>query len=289
MSGYAEREWRAVDGLALYARDYAGASGTCRLPVICLHGVTRNSKDFEDVAPRIAASGRRVIVPDVRGRGRSGRDPKPERYQPKTYARDVLQMMDLLGIGSAAFVGTSMGGLIAMTVSAFRPKAVAAAILNDVGPEIGKAGIERILSYVGKAAAIDSWDDAVDYVRRINGVAFPANTQADWEAFARRTFRDEQGRPALDYDPAITVPLAKAPPKPRSLIASLFFRRMARRRPTLLVRGDLSDLMPAEIAARMKRSAPSLEVAVIPNVGHAPTLSEPEATLAVDEFLKRVP
>ncbi len=289
MSGFVDREWRAGDGLALHARDYAGAAGGCRLPVICLHGLTRNSKDFEDVAPRLAATGRRVLVPDIRGRGRSGRDPRPERYQPKIYSRDVLTMMDLLGIASAVFVGTSMGGIIAMTVSALRPRAVAAAVLNDVGPEIGKAGIERILSYAGKGASIAGWGDAAEYVRRTNQVAFPANTRADWEAFARRTFRDEEGRPVLDYDPAITVPVSKGPPRTRSFVASLLFRRMARRRPTLLVRGELSDLMTEVIAERMKRAAPSLQVVVVPNVGHAPMLTEPEAARAIDEFLKTVP
>jgi len=289
MSGFADRKWRASEGLVLYARDYAGAGGRCLHPVICLHGLTRNSKDFEEIAPKLAATGRRVLVPDIRGRGRSDWDPKPGRYQPRTYARDVLQMMDLLGIASAVFVGTSMGGITAMTISAIRSRAVAAAVLNDVGPQIGKEGIERILSYVGKAAAIDSWDDAADYVRRTNGIAFPANTKTDWDAFARRTFRDEQGRPVLDYDPAIAAPLAKGPPKPRSLITGLLFRRMARRRPTLLVRGELSDLMTEDIAAAMKRSAPSLQVAVVPNVGHAPLLTEPEAARAIDEFLKTVP
>lgn len=289
MTGFAEREWTSRDGLRLYARDYCGADGKARLPVICLHGLTRNSKDFEDVAPAIAATGRRVLAPDVRGRGRSQWDSKPARYEHKTSARDVLELMDKLGIRSAVFVGTSMGGLITMAVTALRSRAVAAAILNDVGPEVGKAGIDRILSYAGKAAAIESWDDAIDYVRRTNGVAFPANSQGDWAAFARRTFREEDGRPVLDYDPAIAVPLAKGQVKTRSIIASWLFRRLAKRRPTMLVRGELSDLTTADIAARMKRTAPSLRLVVVPGVGHAPMLSEPVAAKAIDEFLATVP
>jgi pimeloyl-ACP methyl ester carboxylesterase len=289
MTGFAEREWTSRDGLSLYARDYAGGSGGCRLPVICLHGLTRNSKDFEEVAPRLAANGRRVLALDVRGRGRSAWDPTPHNYQPKAYARDVLDLMDKLGISRAVFVGTSMGGLIAMTVAAIRSRAVAAAILNDVGPEVGKAGIERILSYAGQPATIETWDDAADYVRRTNIVAFPDNSAPAWKAFARRTFRDDNGRPALDYDPAIAIPLASGQVKTRSLLASLLFRRLARRRPVLLVRGDLSDLTTAEIAGRMKRSAPSLKIAVVPGVGHAPMLTEPEAISAIDEFLQAVP
>lgn len=289
MTGFSEREWSSRDGLKLYARDYAGGSDGCRLPVICLHGLTRNSKDFEDVAPLIAALGRRVLALDVRGRGRSGWDPKPENYVPKVYARDVLDLMDELGISRAVFVGTSMGGLIAMAVAAIRSRAVAAAVLNDVGPEVGKAGIDRILSYAGQPATIETWDDAADYVRRTNEVAFPEHSPADWHAFARRTFRDDNGRPALDYDPAIAIPLAKGQVKTRSLLASLLFRRLARRRPTLLIRGELSDLTTAGIAARMKRAAPSLQVVAVPGIGHAPMLTEPEAISAIDEFLRAVP
>ena len=197
--------------------------------------------------------------------------------------------MDALGVARAIFVGTSMGGLITMTLAALRPRAIAGAILNDVGSEVGQEGIDRILSYAGKGAAIHSWEDAVDYVRRTNGVAFPRNSRSDWEAFARRTFRDESGVPVLDYDAAIAEPLSKGPPKTRSLVAALLFRRLARRRPTMLLRGELSDLMNSAIAARMKRSAPSMRELVVPAVGHAPTLSEPEAAQAIDEFLRTVP
>jgi pimeloyl-ACP methyl ester carboxylesterase len=289
MSAYDEREWRSRDGLRLYARDYAAASGACRLPVICLHGLTRNSKDFEEVAPAIAAAGRRVLVPDVRGRGRSGRDPNAQHYHPKVYARDMMELMHLLGIARAVFVGTSMGGLITMAVAGLRSRAVAGAVLNDVGPEIGKEGVERILSYAGKPVTIDTWDDALDYVRSINGVAFPGYSDPDWASFARRTFRDEFGAPTLDYDPAIAVPLAKGPPKTRSLAATLLFRWLARRRPTLLIRGELSDLTTGDIAARMKRAAPSMREVVVPGIGHAPMLTEPEAAGAIDEFLQNVP
>ena len=286
---YAERRWRSGDGLSLYARDYAGASGEPRLPVVCLHGLTRNSKDFEEVAPRLAASGRRVIVPDVRGRGRSERDPQPKRYHPKVYARDVLALLDAIGISRAVFVGTSMGGIINLMIAAYRRSAIAAAILTDVGPEVDKRGIERILSYAGKLRPIENWDDAVEYSRHTAGAAFPTYSDAEWEAAARRTFREEDGKPVFDYDPAITVPISKGPPPTRSRLAEYFFRRLARNRPTMLIRGELSDLLSEEIAAKMKRAAPSLQTVVVPNVGHAPLLTEPEAAAAIDEFLSRVP
>jgi len=289
MGDFVDRRWTSREGLSLYARDYAGRGGEARLPVVCLHGLTRNSKDFEDVAPRIAAIGRRVIVPDTRGRGRSAYDPQPERYDPKVYARDILGLLDQLGISRAVFLGTSMGGFITMMIAALRRRAIAAAILNDVGPEVDKAGVDRILSYAGKFRPIVNWEDAVSHVRLTSGSAFPNNSDADWKLFAERTFRDEGGVPTFDYDPAIMVPMSKGPPKTRSLLGMLLFRRLARSRPTLLIRGELSDLLSERIAARMKRNAPSLETVLVPGVGHAPVLTEPAAVAAIDEFLARVP
>jgi len=289
MSAFTERRWTSRDGLSLFARDYAGASGEARLPVICLHGLTRNSKDFEDVAPLIAGWGRRVIVPDVRGRGQSDRDPNPKNYQPKIYARDVLGMMEALGVPRAIFLGTSMGGLIIMTLAAMRLRAIAAAILNDVGPAIAPEGIARILRYAGKGPEVRDWNDAADYVRRTNAVAFPHNSNEEWHRFAQRTFRQGANGPELDYDPAITVPLQKPPPRLAGLIAGLLFRRLARKRPTLLIRGELSDIISPEIADRMQRMAPGLRRVDVPDVGHAPMLTEPTAVDAIDQFLRTTP
>jgi pimeloyl-ACP methyl ester carboxylesterase len=288
-TSFQERRWRSRDGLSLYARDYPAAGEERGLPVICLHGLTRNSKDFEEIAPIIAGWGRRVIVPDVRGRGQSDRDPNPHNYQPKIYARDVVEMMAELNISKAVFLGTSMGGLITMTMMAVRPRAVAAAILNDVGPAVAPEGIVRILSYVGQPAAISNWDDAAQYVRRTNGVAFPHYEVEDWHRFARRTFRQGVAGPEFDYDPAITVPLAKPVAKLSLWIAGLLFRRLARKRPTLLIRGATSDVISAEIAERMQRIAPQMQRIDVPGVGHAPMLTEPEAVDAIEQFLRTVP
>lgn len=289
MSGFEQRRWRSSDGLHLVARDYAATGEETGLPVICLHGLTRNSRDFEDIAPIIASRGRRVIVPDVRGRGQSDRDSDPRNYQPKTYARDVSEMMAELGIPRAVFAGTSMGGIITMTLMAIRPKAIAAAILNDVGPEIAPEGLARILSYAGKPARIESWDDAVDYVRLTNMVTLPAYGDDDWRKFARRTFRDKDGVPVLDYDPAIGIALGKPPSRISLWLAGFLFRRLARRRPVLLIRGALSDIVSADIADRMQRMAPRIERVDVPGVGHAPMLTEPEAVDAMRRFLRTVP
>ena len=158
---YTSLVWRAPDGVTLHARDYGGSGGEPKLPVICLHGLTRNSQDFEDIAPMIAATGRRVIVPAVRGRGRSGYDPHPMRYVPKVYANDIRGLLEALGIERAVFLGTSMGGIITTLLAAGHRRLVAAAILNDIGPEAGTEGLARIAGYAGRSADITSWDDAV--------------------------------------------------------------------------------------------------------------------------------
>lgn len=273
----------------MFARDYPAAGSETGLPVICLHGLTRNSKDFEDIAPRIAGWGRRVVVPDVRGRGQSDRDPNPNNYRPKTYARDVLEMMATLGIPRAIFLGTSMGGIIMMTIAAIRPKAIAGAILNDVGPAIAPEGVARILSYVGKLPKVSDWNDAAAYVRQINSIALPQLSDEDWDQFARRTFRDGPNGPVLDYDPAITVALQRPPSRLATWVAGFLFRRLARRRPTLLLRGATSDIITVDIAGKMQRAAPSLRRVDVPGVGHAPMLTEPAAVDAIDQFLRTSP
>lgn len=138
---YQERQFRSRDGLELFFRDYAGPAD--RAPLLCLHGLTRNSRDFEDFAARRAGEFR-VIAMDFRGRGRSDRDPRPENYVPATYAADVIELLDHLGIDRALFVGTSLGGLVTMIVAAIDARRIAGAILNDVGPELDDAGLERI-------------------------------------------------------------------------------------------------------------------------------------------------
>jgi len=286
---FADRTWTGEGGIALYARDYAGAGGTARCPVVCLHGLTRNSADFEDVAPWIAARGRRVLALDVRGRGRSQRDPDPTRYNPKVYCGDVLRLLDEAGIARAVFVGTSMGGIITMAIAMKRLGAIAGAVLNDVGPMLSMKGLERIKGYVGKGVPVETWDDAAAYIASINGPAFPDHTHEDWLRFARRTFREEGGRVVLDYDPKIAEAIQGAKLKPTSIVAKLLYRRLARNRPTLLIRGGNSDIVDAGGAEYMRRAAPGLRYAEVPGVGHAPMLTEPEARAALEDFLAGVP
>lgn len=288
-AAYAERRWTSPDGLSLFARDYAPADGPARLPVIAIHGLTRNSADFEVIAALIAQSGRRVLAVDVRGRGQSDRAPDPMTYTPDVYARDVVALMEQLGIEKAVFLGTSMGGLITMALTAIKPKAIAAAILNDVGPELASEGLARIAAYTGQPVVIETWDDAAAYAKRINETALPHYSDADWAAFARRTFREgTEGAPVLDYDPDISAPIKAAGAK--ALIPNLwpYFRALARKKPTLLLRGATSDLLSPAIVAKMRKAAPSMAYAEVSAVGHAPMLDEAEARAAIFEFLAGV-
>lgn len=297
MSNFTPISFDSTDGLALYARDYAAAvpagapaSLPARLPVICLHGLTRNSADFDELAPLIAALGRRVLVPDVRGRGNSARDPHPDNYNPAVYAGDVAKLMHDLGIARAVFVGTSMGGLITMTLAVRNLDLIAGAVLNDVGPVLSTRGLARIAGYAGRCNTLSSWDDAAGYIKDINACAFPGNSDEEWGKWAQRAFApDESGKLALRYDPSIALPMQTGKLKPTSLAARLAFKRLAHKRPVLLVRGALSDLVEPEQAAWMRRAAPTLQYTEVPNVGHAPMLTEPEALDAIRQFLARLP
>jgi pimeloyl-ACP methyl ester carboxylesterase len=290
MSNYTELTFTSSDGLRLYARDYAASSGAARLPVICIHGLTRNSSDFDELAPLIAALSRRVLAVDVRGRGRSEHDPDPDHYNPAVYAGDLAKLMSDLGIGRAVFVGTSMGGLITMTLAATHIELIAAAVINDIGPVISEKGLARIAGYAGKSARLSSWQDAAGHVRDINACAFPDYPDTEWDKWARRAFaEDGEGGLAPRYDPNIAIALQTGKLRPTSLAGRMAFRRLTKKRPTLLVRGALSDLLETRQAEWMRRAAPAMQYVEVPNVGHAPMLTEPAALEAIVDFLSTVP
>lgn len=290
IGGFEERVIATIDGLTIYARDYPPLEPVTGLPVICLHGLTRNSRDFESVAPRIAALGRRVIAADMRGRGNSANDPDPAHYVPAVYAQDVLKLMDTLEIPKAVFVGTSMGGLITMVLAALAPDRVAASVLNDVGPQLSPAGLSRIATYVGRSQPVATWADAAQAVRAIMGATFPErlDDEAFWLTGARRTFRQrDDGQIEADYDPHIALAFADfdadaPPPDLTPLFAALSAK------PMLSVRGALSDILTEEGVAHMRALNPELESVTIENIGHAPLLDEPDAWDAVLDFLARV-
>lgn len=289
MAPFRDITWRSADGLTLHARDYPAPGG--KLPVICIHGLTRNSKDFEELAPRIQRLGRRVIAVDVRGRGQSDWDPNPMNYHAGTYVADVIGLMAHEVIPQAIFIGTSMGGLITMAMSTIAPQAIAAAVLNDVGPELSPVGIARINGYVGQARPIETWEDAAAYAKATNGAAFPDMPEEDWARFARRVFREEGGKPVLDYDPDIALAFRPPPGAPPAPLPDLWplFTALTTGRPTLLIRGGASDLIDETIAAKMRQAAPRMAYAEVPRVGHAPMLTEPQAWSAIEAFLPPLP
>jgi len=268
------------DGVRLHYRDYPGRED--KPPLLCLHGLTRNSRDFAELAERHSPEWR-VIALDFRGRGASDYDPFPARYTPLTYAADVLLLLDDLMIEKAVFVGTSLGGLVMMTIAAMAPQRIAASILNDVGPDVDVEGVSRILSYVGKDLRFASWDEAAAAIESIQKASFEHYSHDDWVKMAKRNCREENGEIRFDYDMAIAEPFKTAGPAPHIDLWPLF--SALARNPLLVIRGEKSDLLTAATAAKMQQVAPGTKLATVTGVGHAPELNEPEAAVAIDAFL----
>lgn len=284
MAEWVDRYWTSSDGLRLHYRDYAGPRD--KPPILCLPGLTRNARDFEPVAERHAGEWR-IIAVDFRGRGLSEHDPNPGNYVPQTYAADVLKLLDQLGIADAVFFGTSLGGLVTMLISSTDQERIAGALINDVGPVIEQAAIDRLRTYVGKGGIFSSWTEAAQSAAEINRIAFPNYSDADWERFARRLCsEDANGMVRLDYDMAIAQPFATVSGVPTfdpwPMVSGLADV------PVLILRGEISDLFSRETADRMAAMLPNAEMVTIPGIGHAPILDEPEAVEAIDRLLDRI-
>ncbi|QIL02090.1 alpha/beta hydrolase [Sphingomonas sinipercae] len=283
MAAWSDRYWTSRDGLKLHFRDYAGPSD--RPPLLCLHGLTRNGRDFESLANRYAGQWR-LIVPDFRGRGSSGYDPNSANYLPQTYAADVIQLLAEIEVDRAVFIGTSLGGLVTMIVAAVAPQLIAGALLNDVGPELNTKGLDRIRDYVGKPELFRDWAEATSaFSERLAGV-HPRYDTAAWERYARRVCRQTERGIELDYDMAIVDPFDALYIEPRPDAWPLFAALGGR--PLTILRGETSDLLPAEAAERMRQAIPGAELVTVPKVGHAPDFEEPETIAAVDRLLERV-
>jgi pimeloyl-ACP methyl ester carboxylesterase len=285
MASWEDRYWTSRDGLKLHFRDYPGPAD--RPPVLCLHGLTRNARDFENLAERLSGEWR-VITVDFRGRGSSEYDPQPERYMPPVYAADVLQLLDELAIDQAVFVGTSLGGITTMIVAGFAPQRIAGAILNDVGPELHTVGLDRILSYVGQHVLFRDWDDAADKLSGKYGDVHPAYGKAEWLRYAKRVARETDQGIEFDYDMAIADPFKQMDEKTRAATDAWPLFRALAGRPLLILRGETSDLLPPRVVEKMREAIPDAEVVTVPNVGHAPDFDEPESIAAVKRLLGRV-
>ncbi len=284
-AAYAEHGWRSSDGLSLYYRDYPGPDGGGALPALCLPGLTRNSRDFEDLALHLAKS-RRVLSPELRGRGRSDYDPEPKNYHPGTYVRDLVDLLEAAGAPRVVAVGTSLGGLLSMLLASAKPEALAGVVLNDIGPELDPAGVARIRGYVGKGGPVSTWEEAAGALRELNAAAFPELGPGDWLEFARRTYVEgEDGKLRTDYDPHIADTFADTSGARPSEGAWAMFAGLDRI-PTLALRGALSDILSERVFAEMQRRKPDLVAVTVPERGHAPLLDEPACLTAIDRFLK---
>lgn len=284
-SAWQDCHYTSPDGLTLYYRDYAAESD--RLPVVCLPGLSRNSRDFETLAPRLQRGGRRVITPDLRGRGRSQRDPNWSNYQPLTYLGDIAALQAAAGAERVVVIGTSLGGILAMLIAATRPAAIAGAVLNDVGPEIASEGLQRISQYVGRCAPVSNWEEAAAQARANYGFAMPGLSDDDWLDYARRSYIEIDGVPQLDMDPMIgeAVRSARSGAVPDLWPAFGALQPV----PTLALRGVLSDVLSAETFDRMAREKPDLRRLSVERRGHPPLLDEPEVVEAIEEFLAELP
>ena len=286
-TAWRERYFESSDGLSLYYRDYHPAEESDRLPVLCLPGLTRNSRDFEALALRLQRAGRRVLTPDLRGRGRSQHDPDWSNYQPTTYLGDLAALQAAAGAERVVVVGTSLGGILAMLIAATRPAAIAAAVLNDVGPEIAPEGLQRIAQYVGRHIPVGSWEEAAAQARATYGLALPDLTDAQWLAFARRSYVEVDGVPRLDMDPMIGEAVRAAPSGAAPDLWPVY--GALRPLPALAVRGELSDVLSEATFERMALEKPDLRRVTVARRGHPPLLDEPECVLAIDEFLSDLP
>lgn len=280
---YRERRFTAQDGLSLYWRDY-GDPAAPRTPVLCLGGLTRNSKDYDVLAGRLSAD-RRVLCPDYRGRGRSDRDPDWRNYDPRTYINDILHLLTLADVHRVVVIGTSLGGLLAMGLSAALPSALAAVVLNDIGPEIEPAGLAHIIEYIRVDRPQPDWDSAVATIRRLlPDLAF--QTEAMWQEMARNTYvMGEDGMLHFDWDTDIIRPTIEN----KTPVPDLWpYFRGLRDVPTLAFRGANSGLLSAACFERMGEAHPRLRRVTVPGTGHAPTLTEPECVAAIDDFLAEI-
>ena len=282
---YASHVYRSADDrLDLHARVY-GEEGP---PLLLMHGLTRNSADFEALAGHLVGD-YQLIVPDQRGRGLSGYDPNPEHYNPAVYVQDMFALIEGLRLKKLGLIGTSLGGLMAMMMAAILPTRFDRLVVNDIGPAVEAEGLERIQSYVGPRTPFDDWQQAADQCRSVHGDALIGYQAQDWMAFARRTCTEmPDGKIRFAYDPAISDGLSgdggsAVPPD----LWEIWDRLGAI--PTLIIRGALSDILsPATVAEMIRRHPDHISAVEVAGRGHAPMLDEPDALAAIDEFFANI-
>jgi len=272
--------YRSPDGLTLSARKISGPTGHNPV-VLCLHGLTRNSRDFDGVAVALSPSFT-LLIPDQRGRGRSTYDPNPANYNPVVQASDMWALLDHCGVDRCVIMGTSMGALMAIIMANQQRERIAGLILNDAGPEVDPKGLARIRSYMGGSEPPKDWSEAAAAVKRIHSAALPTYGPEDWIRFARATYVEDDGVIRLDYDPALAGVFAADSGTAPNMWPMFEIMNAV---PSLLVRGELSDILSQDTAAKMARTFPTATVVTVPDRGHAPDLTEPAAFAAIEAFL----
>ncbi len=271
---------KARDGTQIFADDRRPQTSGLT-PILCLPGLTRNSKDFAPVFD-VYAQQRRVIAIDLRGRGRSG------YADPKTYAvahelDDVIVVLDALAIERAALIGTSRGGLIGQVMASTHPNRLAGLLLNDIGPEINPVGLKRILNYVSAPSNFKNWDEAV---LAIKSPGFSNVSDQHWLTIAKRVFREQNNHPYTDYDPLLTkFALTIADIEAGKLQSLWGITPALANMPVAVLRGENSDLLSSETVVKMQDILPELMATTVPNRAHVPFLDEPESLLAIQQWL----
>lgn len=282
---FEEIRFSARDGLRLYGRRYGPATHGTHRPLLCLAGLTRNSRDFHDVAVALAThpqGGRTVYTLDTRGRGASSFDADPNNYVVPVELQDVIDFTTMAGLHDAAFLGTSRGGLITMLLAALQPTLIGSVVLNDIGPVVEREGLARIAGYVGRAPLPHSWADATRMVRDLNVRQFPSIPDSVWAEVARQLYNDKDGKPAPGYDAKIaqTFSVLDGP------MPALWPQFEAMKRcPLLVIRGEHSDILSAATVEEMKRRHPACVSLTVPGQGHAPLLKDRPTIEVVRRFL----
>lgn len=285
--GFSDFFYTAQDGLRLHARIY-GDSAANHMPVVCLAGLTRNARDFHELALHLANEAetpRRIICFDYRGRGRSDCDANGQNYNVGVEATDVVTGLHALDIDQAAFIGTSRGGLIIHALAAMRPALIKAVVLNDIGPVIEPAGLAQIRAYLVSAPRPKDFDDAGAIQKTVHGEAFPALSEADWQRFVRAIYRDEAGRPVADFDPALvnTLPAMNLDQPLPDLWPQ--FKALSQI-PMLAIRGANSRLLSARTLNAMAKRHPKFESITVEGQGHAPLLETGALPEQIAAFLR---
>jgi pimeloyl-ACP methyl ester carboxylesterase len=286
MQNWTDIHYTSRDGLRLYARHYP-VPGSLRRPAVCLAGLTRNARDFHDLATVLARpdeTGRDVYCLDYRGRGRSQHDPNWKNYSILVELNDTLDFMTMRGLDRAAVIGTSRGGLVTLLMGVLRPNALGAVVLNDIGPVIEREGLARIVAYVGRVPLPADWEEATALVHEMNRRQFTAVRAEEWGEIARQIFNDDNGLPAPAYDPqlskAITVMDGPTPELWPQFAALAHV-------PVLVIRGENSDILSEKTLAEMRARHPRLASITVRGEGHAPLLKDAATIGAIADFLAR--